>query len=237
MFFSSKLIKELFEELIHSENLKQDTVSNMIYHLKLPGQQVSKLLASLIASQSFDDINKFPKRMAFGVLDDSLLIYDLNERYNNNSKLCKKIDFIDLNLKKLEYPISITNLFESGFSVFLFALEATQDLAQISTEPSNAELASLTERVLESFIIENEITKTLLSKVVTNFEKEQKNRLESRISMSIKNGIKNDPWNDHSREIFSLNEPIRFKSSIKNLENFENYAWNTIEQITLICRQ
>ncbi len=237
MFFSSKLLEELLEELIHSDSLKQDTVSNMIYHLKLPGQQVAKYLASLIASKSCDNINNFPKRLAFGVLDDSLLIYDISKRYNNNSKLCKKIDFIDLNLKKLDYPISITRLFDSGFSVFLFALEATQDLALPSNEPSNAELASLTERVLESFIIENEITKTLLSKVVNNFEKEQKNRLETRISRSIKDGMKNEPWSDSSKEIFSINEPIRFRESMKSMQDFENYAWKTIEEITLICRQ
>ena len=142
-------------------------------------------------------------------------------------------------MKKLEYPNGITDIFVKDLSIFLFAVEAAANLGLIHQEPSNPELSSLTERVMEAFLVENEITKALLSRVVKKLQKEGKSRLEERISRTIKYGMRNEPWNDRSQsiEIFRLNEPIRFRQSLRNHENFDNLAWQTLEQVTLICRK
>jgi hypothetical protein len=239
MFFSAKLVEDLIHEIVNATELAQDSVSNLIYHLKLPGNAVSKFIASVIAQEDFNEISRFPERLAFGVLDDVIVIYDKSERYQNQSRLCRKVDDIDLNLKKMSYPSKITDIFVKDLSVFLFALEAAGDLAMSEREPSNTELSSLTERVIEAFLIENEITRILLSKAVKKLHKDQKSLLEGRISKTIKHGMKNEPWNDNadSLQIFCLNEPIRFKNSLRNSDNFDNLAWLTLEQVTLICRK
>lgn len=239
MFFSSKLVEELIVEIVNGNELAQDSISNLIYHLKLPGNAVPKFIASVIVEKEFEEISKFPERLAFGVLDDALVIYNPSERYQHQSRLCRKVDDIDLNLKKMDYPSKITDIFVKDLSVFLFAVEAAADLGLIHQEPSNPELSSLTERIMEAFLIENYITKALLLKVVKKLQKDDKTRLEDRISKTIKYGIKNEPWNDTPQniEIFCLNEPIRFRKSLRNLENFDNLAWQTLEQVTLICRK
>lgn len=239
MFFSSKIVEELIVEIINGNELAQDSISNLIYHLKLPGNAVSKFIASVIVENNFEEISKFPERLAFGIIDDALVIYNESQRYQHQSRLCRKVDDIDLNLKKLEYPNGITDIFVKDLSIFLFAVEAAANLGLIHQEPSNPELSSLTERVMEAFLVENEITKALLSRVVKKLQKEEKTRLEDRISKTIKYGMKNEPWNDASPviEIFCLNEPIRFSQSLKSNENFDNLAWQTLEQVTLICRK
>jgi hypothetical protein len=239
MFFSAKLIEDLIHEIVNANELAQDSVSNLIYHLKLPGNAVTKFIASVIAGEDFNEIERFPERLAYGVLDNVIVIYDKSERYQNQSRLCRKIDDIDLNLKKMSYPSKLTDIFVKDLSAFLFAIEAAGDLAMTSREPSNPELSSLTERLMEAFIIENEITRVLLSKVVKKFNKDEKTLLEGRISKTIKYGMKNEPWDDSSEslQIFCLNEPIRFKNSLRKSDNFDNIAWLTLEQVSLICRK
>jgi len=240
MFFSGKLIKKLIIEMASHRELKDESVQNLIYHLKLPGTAIPRYIASVIAGYpelTFKN-SLLPSRLAYGILDDAFIFYDQSQRYKHQKKLCKKVESIEIGLKKLEQPAKVIEVFDQDYSKLVFAAEATNDLGAKQERLSKPELATLVERLIEAFTLETELTCKILTRVVNHFERDEKNRLETRVSETIKEGIKNAPWNDSSHHVilFDLDEPVRFKQSLTESDRFSQLVWKTLDNISMLCK-
>jgi hypothetical protein len=240
MFFSGKLLKKLVIELAVDERLSTETVQNLIYHLKMPGTSIPNYIASVIAEKPevAGHTSFLPGRLAFGILDDALLIFNPSDRYSHQKKLCKKVEYIDIGLKRLEQSSEVIQIFDRDYSALVFAAVATSDLGTREGELSKPELAILVERLFEAFLLEMQLTTELLRRVVNHLQRDEKNRLENRLADTIREGISNAPWDDTQAELplFQLDEPVRFRQTLLESEDFEDLAWQTLENVTRLCR-
>lgn len=179
----------------------------------------------------------FPGRLAFGILDDGLLLNDLRERYHQRAKLCRQVDRIGLGLKKLEHPIEVIDTFENRLSLMVFATAATNDLGVSDRTFSKPELAILVERIVESVLVQMEVMRHLLERIIRRLHRTEKDRLASRVSETIREGLETPPWDDtlETETLFDLNEPVRFRLSLFQHNLFPEAAWATATQISQMC--
>lgn len=240
MFFSASLVEELVLSLATEQTLDTDDVQNFIYHLKLPGDAVSAFTAQVIAEEPTIGRcpNHFPGRLAYGILDDALLRLDLAVRYEHQSRLCRKVAKIQLELQKLEHPISVIRAFDTLLALLVFACSSARDLGARENEPLKTELAIMVEQIIEALLRQNDLSKRLLERVVGQMRRAEKNRLEARVSETIKEGLDNPPWDDSAPIVglVEVNQPVRFRQSLCADENFSDAVWDAIEHITSLCR-
>ena len=239
MYFSSKLLLDLVVDTARLQDLDTDIVQNLIYHLCFPGEEVPVFIAEVIAERpSVNHSSYFPGRLAFGVVDSSLMQLDIGARYSYQTKLCKQVQRIRLSLEKIKYPVKIIDKFANRLSLLLFASEATNDLGSKEEELSNAELATLVERIVEAELAQAQLTERVLDRVVRQLRRAEKDRLSVRVKTGVTAGLENEPWDDSSPllELCYLNEPIRFRQSLFEQEQFPEAAWGAMTYLTQLCR-
>lgn len=235
MYFSSRVIEDLVVSIAAREGLHVEDVHHLIYHLKLPGEEIPRFIARVIADKPRvgGDPSTLAQRLAYGILDDGWSRFDDDQRYKDQTKLCRQVSQIGIGLQKLEHPAPLISIFESLFSSMVFASNACNDLGTNERELRNLELGTLVEGVIEALLVRNEETKRLLDVVVRRFRREEKNRLRNRVSETISRGMQNEPWDDstESAPIFDLDGPIRFRLSLFSDSRFPEAAGATIEYI------
>ncbi len=238
MYFSSRVIEDLVVSIARREGLHLQDVHHLIYHLKLPGEEIPRFIAKVIAEKPRvgGDPSALAQRLAFGILDDGWSRFDDNERYKDQTKLCRQVSQIGIGLQILEHPAPLIAIFENLFSSMVFASNACNDLGTNERELRNLELCTLVEGVIEAILLRDEETKCLLDGVVRRFRREEKNRLRARVSDTIARGMSNEPWDDTeaSAPIFDLDGPIRFRLSLFRDSRFTEAADETLEYIGTI---
>jgi hypothetical protein len=240
MFFSAKLIEELVIELAQLSKLNTDSLHNLIYHLKLPGDTIPKAIAQVIAARPGMSLQStyFSARLAYGILDDCLLLYDEHHRYQQQAKLCRQVNRIRLGLEELEHPVKVIDSFEERLSLLVFATASANDLAVPERTLSNAELAILVEQLLHAMLIQAEITKLLMERIISRLSLADKNCLALRVGNAIREGLRNEPWDDTLTPdtLCSLTEPVRFRLSLCKDPAFGEAAWDTLEHFNSLSR-
>ena len=88
MYFSGSLVQGLVIELARVHELDTDSVHNLIYHLKLPGDAVPRFIASIIREQPSIGCSPsyFPGRLAYGIVDEGMDFFDESTRYSLQTK-------------------------------------------------------------------------------------------------------------------------------------------------------
>jgi hypothetical protein len=240
VYFSSKVIEDLVIALAARPDLKLGDVQNLIYHLKLPGEEIPRFIASVIAEHPVigQEQNAFVPRLAFGILDDGLSCFDEDERYRDQNRLCRQVGQIEIGLQRLEHPTHLIEFFERLFSLMVFASNACNDLGTAERALRSVELATLVERVLEAILYQDEETKLVLDAVVRRFRKAERERLRQRVEETISEGIENPPWDDSKDKapIFDLNGPVRFRLSLYQHDRFPEAAHSTCEYVKQLSR-
>ena len=239
MYFSSKLLSDLVVNTACLHNLDTDIVQNLIYHLHFPGEEVPVFIADVIAdSPSVTHSSHFPGRLAFGIVDTSLMKLDISARYSYRARLCRQVQWIRLALAKIEYPVKIIDTFANRLSLLVFASEAANDLGSKEQELSNAELATLVERIIEAELAQAQLTERVLDRVVKHLKRAEKDRLSERIKTGVTEGLDNEPWNDLSPllDICDINEPICFRQSLFQQDNFPEAAWGAMTYLNALCK-
>ena len=239
MYFSERLVESLIFELALGGEFCTDNAHNLVYHLSLPGQAVPFFVAEVIAQAPplISRESKFPQRLAFGVLDDGLLRFDPSVRNRRQAKLFRKIDLIQLGLRKQQYPDEVIALVRKHFSELRFASESIYCLAVESREFSGPELAALLEKVVESALRQASLLDLVLERIVSRFNGVEKHRLLNRAQHGILSGIKNRPLDAESTagKLLQLDEPVRFRKDLIAEDSFVPVAQNLLGQLDTLC--
>jgi len=235
VYFSSRLVEDLVVSLARRQGLRIEDVQHLIYHLKLPGEEIPRFIAQVIADRPpiGQDSSALAQRLAFGILDDGWSCFDDDERYRDQNKLCRQVSQIGIGLQKLEHHAPLITVFENLFSLMVFASNACNDLGTTERNLRRAELGTLVEGMIEAILLQDEETKRLLDVVVRRFRRDEKNRLRSRVEDTITEGLSNEPWNDTEEHtpIFNLDGPIRFRLSLFQNAGFSEAADTTIHYV------
>jgi hypothetical protein len=236
MYFSPELIRALVLELASSLALNKDSLRNLIYHLKLPGDEVPGFIAGVIAErpQFAAAENPFPARLAFGVVDDCLELFDPGARSAQQTKLCRQVHKIAFGLKRLQQPTSVIELFDSRLALLLFAAAAATDLAHDARLLSNAELAALIEHLLQAMLVQDELTRLLLGRVADQLVHADKERLRHRVRETLEQGRKQLPWPD-TVHIYPVDGPVRFSRRLLVDKRFEEAAEELVKCVNRLC--
>ncbi len=239
MYFSHSLIRDLVLHMEEAAVIDLNTVQNLVYHLKLPGDEVAYFIACTLAElQSFQaPENLFSRRLAFGVAYDSLEQLSPTERFAHQAKLCKQVHKISLALQKLKSSAAFTETFDGRLSLLFLGVSAASDLAHESRVLANGELSAFVERLLEAFLAEGTLFPMLLERLAGQLRHEDKTRLRLRTRDTIREGLHQLPLDESSldRAVHTLEGPIRFREGLVRLEHFRSLAEQLVQYLNSVC--
>ncbi len=239
MYFSERLIQSLILDLALGGEYCSDSVHNLVYHLGLPGTAVPYYVAEVIAHAPpiSAEQSRFPQRLAYGVLDDALLCYDPSLRNQRQAKLFRKIDLIQLGLKKQQFPDEVISLVRRHFSELRLASESIRCLAVESREVAGPELAALLEKVVVSAIEQSSLLQILLQRLIDRFDGVERHRLYDRARQGIDSGLNNPPLEAESLSghLLQLDEPVRFRNDLVSQQSFAPAAEMVLDHLDALC--
>ena len=236
MLCSTKFIEELVIELAELTRLDLAALSNLIYHLKLPGDDVPRTIAEVLAEHALigPELIPFPGRLAYGVIDDGLRLYDLAQRYREQRLLCRQVNRIRLHLAELEYPQTAIDQFNDRLSLMIFAASSAHGLAACEQQLSTAEVGVFVEQLLQAMIVQADLTKLLLDGICSRLRAAERNCFALRVREAIRQGLNNVPWDDQTAEsVCTVDDPVRFRLSLYNDPRFAEAAWDTMELVNI----
>ncbi len=234
--------------LAHSvagDGFNDQALQKLVYCLKGPGQEVPGKLASVLIDSPFlwEADNPFSRRLAFGVLDNSLTFLDPTEqekllkiyqRQINLIRLCV-LEFERIQEISLEGPAWTLERYETHFKQLRIASSAFGGLAKEEHMPK-AVTAALLENVVVITEIQEELIARLLTHIVNRLQSHERFRLAKRVDESIEQGLKNPPvGEDTENELhFDLDE-VRFRKGFIEDKTFKTTAERLAQMTAEIC--
>ncbi len=236
MLFSTELVQHLVIELTELSKLNTQSLHKLIYHLKIPGDAVPRVIAKTIADKTNLEETKtqLPGRLAYGIVDDCLNLYDPDQRIEQQTRLCRQVNRIRLRLLELEHSEKVIDSFEHKLSQLIFAATSASDLALTENTLSRAELGILVEQLLWAMVEQTELTKLLLERVTSRLRASERSVFSVRVAESIREGLHTQPWDDSTapEKLCRLDEPVRFRLSLCKHPSFAEAAWDMLEQVS-----
>ncbi len=235
MLVSAKLIEELVLSLAEIAELNTRALSNLIYHLKFPGEEVPHTIADVIAGHTAlnDATSRLPGRLAYGVIENCLALYDISQRHREQSQLCRQVNRIRLHLEQREYPVRVIDSFEEKFAQLMFAAEAASDLARPERALTNPELVVLVEQLMTAMLAQAELTKLLLARIVSPLRPVEKNSIAVRVADALREGLTAGQTGCAPGEdcVLTIDEPVVFRAALRANPSFAEAAWDALEQL------
>ena len=123
MFFSPKLLESLLLELASGPELDAEALHNLLYHLTLPGLEVPFAIAEVIVRHPdvAEQPSQLPPRLAYGIVEDGMVVFDTDVREEKQRKFFRKIAFVRLGLKKKQFPETVIDTLQRRYVLLRFS--------------------------------------------------------------------------------------------------------------------
>ena len=236
MLFSRKLIESLVLNLACEGKLDALAVKNLLYHLTLPGEVVPFTIAETIAGnpEVGTEDTHFSPRLAYGFVEGGLFMFDSVRRDERRRRLSRQVTLIRLGLHHCQHSETVVDLFEKRLHELHVASLAAHDLASTERPLLAAELGTLTERIIECCMVQEEVTLLLLDRLLSRFERQQRLRMIERTRFAVDAGLENPPWDDLNdcHVVLAEEEPVCFRMSLLELPQFPPAAQRLVDALS-----
>jgi hypothetical protein len=231
MFFSSKELTDLVVESIQENHPEERSIHQLIYLLHFPTHEVPSTIAEILCSNEglLIQQDRLGKRLAWGHVEDLSQFRDIEVRANRQLRISRQLNRIVLYLAEQKAPSTIGEEFSSLLDRFVHMLhffDARKENAQLAYA---AEEVLLLEKILESFVISQELANKFLLILFERLKPQQIKTvalsLRKRLSQCLKD-VEHTESDEITKKVSreeSLILPshtLPFKESLRKLDEF-----------------
>lgn len=203
---SLEYIEQLIDEIAR-ESFNEEAIAELAFCLRTSEKVVPVQVASVLLEKPKLCIaeNPFPGRVAYGVVDYALNYRDLDQREAIIRIYKRRINRIRTALLGMEgffdftqsSPLHIVDVYEDLLGKLRLTARATQELALVEIL-TKAELAALTECLIQIISLEQDLSAHLIKKLALRFKDKEKKQLIQRTKETIEEGFSSDPCKEGS---------------------------------------
>ena len=236
MVFSNE-VRELVLE-VSRKQLNIAAIQGLLYYLEHPVFGVPAVIAETIATHPTLVRGNSPLagRIAYGVVDKGIDIFDEGLRCRLQQKLCCGLHRVGFLLVRFgEGEAVIESLFRI-LGRFVSLVTAAQDLAARERKVTRGELAALAECMIETMLEEPLLTECLLSHVAKHCRRAERETLRLRLEATVLEGLDSEGCRteDTGCPLLRVDGPVRFRKTARN-ESFDGAARALLAHVNTIC--
>lgn len=198
---SLEYIEQLIDQIAR-EGFDEEAIAELAFCLRTSEKVVPVQVASILLEKPKLCVaeNPFPGRVAYGVVDYALNYRDLNQREAIIRTYRRRINRVRTALLEMEgffdftqsSPLYIVDIYEDLLGKLRLTARATQELA-LAEILTKAELAALTECLIQIISLEQDLSAHLIKKLSTRFKDKEKKQLIQRTKETIEEGLSSEP--------------------------------------------